>query len=237
MRKSKAILFGATLAAFAVSSLAVPASAATGSKLTIINGFPGKKVDVCVNGREIRSALPYGKVVRKTTRSPKTTVKLFAKNNRARCKGTLLGKRVVSFKKGTLVITKKFPKRVVVFDMSPPAPTTSALVSSRLSVLHAADVQPVEFWRDITFIDPFPEVAAGEEILVKGDNTRDVTWTYPDTGHRLVFLAVQVPGQGEALFDPAVIYIKPDRHYFAYLIGASVGNARFVVVSEPLERS
>ena len=64
------------------------------------------------------------------------SVKLFAKNNRARCKGTLLGKKVVSFKKGTIVITK-----------------------------------------------------------------------------------------------------KPERHYFAYIIGASAGNARFVVVSEPLELS
>jgi hypothetical protein len=44
-----------------IGALAMPAVAAdTKGTLAIVNGVPGTKVDVCLNGMEVRSRLPYG---------------------------------------------------------------------------------------------------------------------------------------------------------------------------------
>ena len=54
------VVGGAALALMAVS-LAMPAAAAdTKGTLAIVNGVPGKRVDVCLNGSEIKSNLAFG---------------------------------------------------------------------------------------------------------------------------------------------------------------------------------
>jgi len=79
----KAVL-AASLTALALSALAVPAAAAvpTAGTLGIVNGIPGTRIDICVNGREIRSHVPYGGKVSRFTSIGFKTIKIFKKDPR-----------------------------------------------------------------------------------------------------------------------------------------------------------
>ena len=69
MHTLRTLVIGLAVTALAVSALAAPVSAAPKTKLAIVNGIPGKAVDVCVNGREVKSGLRYGRFIFRTTRT------------------------------------------------------------------------------------------------------------------------------------------------------------------------
>ena len=84
------IMSGAT-AALSVATLgAIPAAAAdTQGTLAIVNGVPGRRLDVCVNGTEIKSGLRYGKAVfRSVISTGEKILKLYDPDPRT-CKGHL----------------------------------------------------------------------------------------------------------------------------------------------------
>ena len=61
MARLRTLVIGGAALALMAAALAMPAGAAdTKGTLALVNGIPGKKVDVCLNGNEIKSNLAYG---------------------------------------------------------------------------------------------------------------------------------------------------------------------------------
>ena len=89
MSNHRALLFGVGVALTVLGTLVTPVAAAT-TKLTVVNGHPGTRVDVCVQGREIKSGLRYGGVVFRTTNTAFVVVKLYKRDPRP-CGGRPLG--------------------------------------------------------------------------------------------------------------------------------------------------
>ena len=115
------IMSGAT-AALSVATLgAIPTAAAdTQGTLAIVNGVPGRRLDVCVNGTEIKSRLRYGKAVfRNVISTGEKVLKLYDPDPRT-CKGHLRaehdGFALAAGDDYTVVVTKNGPNRVVLFD-------------------------------------------------------------------------------------------------------------------------
>ena len=110
------IMSGAT-AALSVATLgAIPAAAAdTQGTLAIVNGVPGRRLDVCVNGNEIKSGLRYGKAVFRNVISTGEKILKFYDPDPRTCKGHLRaehdGFTLAAGDDFTVVVTKNGPKR------------------------------------------------------------------------------------------------------------------------------
>ncbi len=67
MRLVRSALAGCVVATLLATSLAVPVMAApVKGKMAIVQGNPSAKVDVCINGREIKSKMRFGTKVYRT---------------------------------------------------------------------------------------------------------------------------------------------------------------------------
>jgi hypothetical protein len=118
MRRLRAAVIGTAVAALAISALGAPVGAATSADMGIVNGHPGIRVDVCINGKEVRSSLPFGKAAFRRQVAGKKVLKFFKRDAR-KCKGTLLARKridLADMADVTIVLTKKKPDKVVVFD-------------------------------------------------------------------------------------------------------------------------
>jgi hypothetical protein len=227
LRRPKTILLAATLAVFAISSIAAPASAAASTKLTIINGFPGKTVDVCVNGKEVKSGLGYGKFVRRSTKTAKANVKFYARSPKV-CKGSFLGKKTVSHDYAIVILTKRTPRKVVVFQT--PGPTSAE--SSNLSaarVWHAADIAPVEFWYRTELLEPFTPSDLVQHS--KGNSLLNASWSWvTDSAEPFLAIAVRRPGETDSILRAKNIQMKDGSMTDAVLIGTNATNAAWVLI-------
>ena len=123
MNRLRTIAIAALIAAFAITAIGTFALAAPSkTRLTIVNGWPGKKVDICLNGNPQRSGLGYGRKILRSVSNSKKTLKFYSDNGRT-CGGTLLGKKTFDPPNEgldlTLVLTPKprhKAKRVLLFD-------------------------------------------------------------------------------------------------------------------------
>jgi Domain of unknown function (DUF4397) len=106
------LLAQATMLAVMAGSLfvtgAAPASAGAGSaELFIVHGLPGSgKIDVCISGREVSSAVPYATRVREVVDAGQRKVKI-RKASKGQCKGAVLAS-------ATLTLVDEANKTVVV---------------------------------------------------------------------------------------------------------------------------
>jgi len=158
MRLTRSVLVGSLASALLAGSLVLPAAAASSDgKMAIVQGYTGTRVDVCVNGREIKSRMPFGcKMVRSFSRGLKV-VKVF-KAGPGSCRGTKLAQRAIRFPRGsdlTIVVGRRSPK-VLVFDNNdrPPMPVDHMELVFR----HAADYGGVTFRHRV-------EALPGEEVV------------------------------------------------------------------------
>jgi hypothetical protein len=221
------------VAALAITAIGAPATAASPkTKLTIVNGVAGKKVDVCVNGKEIRAGLPYGKFVKKSTRTQKSKVKFFVKNDRAGCRGKLLGKKTLSPGSATLVITRKAAKRVVSWS-SPPQPKVPVpSLATQIIARHAADIEPIVLWYETHLADPY---GIAVPVSYKGNVLVDAPYLLTDETDRLyAFMAVRRLGDTLPILRVKTIELRAGLLQEAILIGNTIRNARWVLVRRNL---
>lgn len=226
MRPTRTLLIGTAIAALTLSALAGPVSAASSTKLAIVNGFPGKKVDVCVNGKEIKSGLKYGAKVFKTTSTPKATVKYFSRDPRT-CKGTLIGKRTVFADDATVVLTKKKPQKVVVFNNAGLGFVNSAN-NTYLAIRDAADVGEVGFTVALESISPTPWFPSLDPIWTKGD---EYAWAV-DLGFGQYVMSIQVvlPASEYAYIAENFTAVTMGRRYEWIFVGSNSSNVRIVKI-------
>ncbi|MFV2065190.1 MAG: hypothetical protein ACC726_16995 [Chloroflexota bacterium] len=233
MHRFKTLVVGSCLAALTITALGAPVAAGSHqTRLAIVNGFPGKKIDVCVNGKEIRSRLPYGKKVFKTTKTAKANIKFFAKDPR-KCKGKLLGKKTVSLDDATVVITRKKPQKILVFDniglgrIGNAAPPNAAI-----AIRQASDVGGVNFAVSYDNVDPnLWTHATDPEIWQKGDQTSGPDVFGPNG--KVVTMWVTLPGSEFVYAGPHVRYIPSGYRAEWIFIGTNGRNARIVFFKRP----
>jgi len=231
----KAVL-AASLTALALSALAVPATAAPGKgTLGIVNGIPGTRVDICVNGREIKSRVGYGGRKSKIMNPGFKTIKIFKKDART-CRGTKLAQKTYLLGWGddfTIVVNKKNPKWVR-FDNRNPVPLGSiwpvgvADTKTHLAIRHAADLGDVAF----KFMVPSPITPSLASGWTEGDEARFPNITpHPTLGYAI---AVTRPDKMSVLAQQLSITWKAGRRYEYILLGTWVGNAKFIVWKRPV---
>jgi hypothetical protein len=219
MKAIRGSIIGLTICALGITSMAAPVSAAATGRLILVNGVPGKTVEMCVNNKEVAKKVKYGRhVIRR--QSPGTKIVKFKKASAGTCTGKLLGKSSVLLGDGeerVVVVTKRIPLKVVAFP---------ALVGSAGQVFrHAADIGTAGFKR----IDPdtgTPWFPAADEPFEKGDWGSGSGWS---TVPPHVWWAHQPPSQ-VPIAGPFTGQYTAGVRYEHILVGSTLANVRFVNV-------
>ena len=234
MGRFRASVAGSVLVVVAVAALVGPAGAAdTQGTLAIVNGIPGKRVDVCLNGREIKSDLAYGRVVlRDIVPVGGKSLRSYARDRRT-CRGTIVAQKSFTLDPGadlTIVATKTFP-RVVTFDNKVPTflgeipPSGAPATHAKIAWRHASDV-PADFkfrvWNPNAEqpVDPLDPAA----IWTKGD-----AFTENANAELVVQVRATLPGDSETIASKRAFL--PASHRVEWLlVGTDIGNIRFVLI-------
>ncbi len=239
MRSIRALIATGVITALALSSLAAPAVAGTGARMTIVNGIAGKKIDVCIGStKELRSGLKYGGVYKKGLTGSKKL--RFRTAGRGTCKGKVLAGRNVTFPAGsdkTIVVTAKSPK-VLVFGN----PTTVDMAGEgRLALRHAADLSwnTVHFRRGFWKVVPeYPDLPFEPTLAVddpeafeKGSQYMGKTAVNPDF---VVQVKVTRPDPAIVLATSPVFQTEALKRYEFIFVGTKAKNARLVQVTTDL---
>lgn len=237
MRRVKALLIGSLAMAWLVAGV-VPATAADPKgTLAIVNGVPGAKVDVCLNGTEIRSGVAYGgKILLAIVKTGSKTIRFYSKDPR-KCKGSLLGQKQFSLPAGrdlTIVVTKRSPK-VLVFDNAnlgeiPPLGVLS--ISTTYAVRHAADLAA-----DLSYTQwpatSLPFNLSPSSIFSKGQESRQPN---PSSGFfpESIIEVKAIPfGSSKVVRAPLVKTVVSHRLEWI-LVGSKASNARWVVIDRAM---
>ena len=237
MRRPTNLVLGAAVAALAISSLGAPVAASNKAYVQIVNGIPGERIDVCVNNREIKSALPYGKVVKKKLHGGMKKIR-FRKKGPGVCRGKLLASRNVPMPGGsdkTIVATNKKPTKVVVFDnagLSTPAGHTD---DAMWAVRYAANVDLGVKFSAIT-AGQVPLAPAADPIWTKGDQLAlpiNVGPGYPNLA--LLTLWVTLPESTIPLAGPVVAPVTEGQRLQHVIVGNHLGNIRIVQFKQPIK--
>ena len=194
-----------------------------------MQGFPGKRVDLCLNGKEVRSNVRYGW---KTFLSPALgtyRLKVF-KHDRRKCRGTKIAQR--SFTLGldgdlSIVVGPGSPK-VLIWDNSVLPPISTAATSPVIAFHHAAKAPLMDFWVDFGVqVGPYVP-AIGDHAYARGD------WDFIGSadGAQWVIWATR-DELTKVLAGPVVVDIQQGRRYEQFLIGTKPRNFRIVTFSRP----
>ena len=224
------------LSAGLVAASAAPAAAADNGWLTIVNGRPGVKVDVCLNGKEIRSGLAYGgKKTMQFVKPGNKKLKFFKRDPRT-CRGIKLGQRFFDLEAGgdkTIVLTKRTPKKVLFWDNA--AFAVPGPLSQPFAYRHASDIG------NITFKYYFFDVPSG--IPVIPTPAFDPTWTKGTQGladwayvpNRVFGVEVTRPASSSLLLPAVQVRMSDERRVEHLLVGTRKKNLKIVTVRLPFE--
>ncbi len=237
-RIRKAVLV-ASATALALTAFAAPVAAAGKGTIGIVNGMPGTKVDICVNGKEIRSRVAYGGKTSRVMVSGYKMIKVFKKNPRT-CRGTKLAQKMFLLGYGddfTIVVNKKNP-RMVKFDNRNPTflgsiyPVGVASPHAYVAIRHAADLGKVA----MRVSSEYAWSPSAEPPWVEGD---EYGWSYfnPPTTTNYTVAAARLGNAGAiagAIARAGTTYLKPSYRYEFILLGTWAGNAKIIVWRRPV---
>ena len=227
-KRYRGLLVAVGSAVIALGTLAAPVAAAT-TKLAIVNGHPGQKVDVCVNGQEVRSALPYGGIVFRTTNTRRVTVKFFRRDPR-RCAGPLLAQASSGLDDITIVLTKRNPQKVLVWDNLFIASPTAAL-APRAEWRHSADVGLVGFGRNNDLDEPGQLNPSLIDNMAKGQKA-NVFYDLSATQDGFT-VTTEIRQSDVPIVTPQPHWIRPLRRFEWILLGSSLDNAKLIFIDRP----
>lgn len=99
MKRSLTSLAAATTLAVAISAVGAPAAAAPGATVVFVQGLPGKAIELCVNGTEVKSNMQYGGKLKTNFAEGKYKIKVRNKSAGV-CSGSLITKVTVPLEEG-----------------------------------------------------------------------------------------------------------------------------------------
>jgi len=223
MRPPRSFGIAALTAALAIGTLAAPAVAQLDPVLALVNGIPGRTVDVCIGNSEVRSGLRYGAFTVRTVGLGSRTIR-FRTASPGSCNGNVLAQTtliLVADDDRTVVAARRAPK-VVVFDNRPFPPTTNGRATfgyaGDLGDIHVAPV----------FIG-FSAPAAPPPSFDKGDRSH-LAFNVPFAVSYNLFLA----GRSQTFRETAFLSIETGQRLEVILVGSSLRNDRVVLIRRPI---
>ena len=231
MHRLRMLAVTSMVATLALSAMAAPATAADKGKLTVVNGMPGTRIDVCI-GRtnEIKSGLAYGASFRKQLAGSKKL--RFRKAAPGKCRGKLLAAKTVGMPGGsdkTVVFSKKAPK-VLVFNNHRIDLYNSNPVGV-LAIRHAADLSwnPVhidyQLWQEGAGGTLPPTLADHDpDSYEKGDARSQTLAQSPDR----MPLVDRRPAGSPVLRESDIFEVKELRRHEFYFVGTTAANSKLV---------
>jgi hypothetical protein len=229
--------------ALVIAALGAPASASVSKgAIAVVNGIPGTKVDICINGREIKSRVGYGGKILKLMSPGSKTLKVFKPDPR-RCRGTKLAQKRFTLTANdnaqpdgdlTIVVTRRKPMKVVIFDNTGAGqipPTGAPFDHGKFFWRHAADLGPVDFYYRNWEPNPEFQMDPAADPFTKGDE--DDASALADY---LVQLRVTRVGQTGSITRPKRVDVVASHRYEWIVLGTKVRNARIVVLDRAVSK-
>lgn len=216
------------------AALGAPVTAAGTGKMTIVQGIPGTRVDLCVGSVEVGSGMPYGRVVTKSLPAGAKVLKVYPPRPGSCVGRPLFGKASVGLPGGsdkTVVLTRKEPGKVLVFDNRSPSDLTVVPPdgSGWIVVRQASDLGPVAIR---AAVDPvtFPWTPAADPAWTKGQHF-DQSHSIVGSSHLIMATPVD---SATPLASTTVYALKAQVRYEHILVGTTASNARFINLQRPL---
>ena len=222
MRRSRAFIVAAAMVTLAIGAIAAPAAAIV-PRLAIVNGIPGRTVDVCVGTDEVASRLRYGKAAQRTVSPGSPTIR-FRAASPGKCKGSVLAAEPLVIAGNTdltIVGTKRGPK-VVVFDNVPLPASTNAFIVLR----YAGDLGDVNV---IELLSLFVGPTATPPPFEKGDQ-RAFLAGVPFAARYSLFL----DGKTQPFRETGWVSTNTGQRTDVILVGSSTRNDKLVIVRRPI---
>ncbi len=220
LRRFGLAVAGATLAVatIAATASAVPPTTAT---VSVVHGIPGVTVNVCLDGKRVKSSLHYGgQFTLAAVAAGSHRVKLVPWNRG--CGATALAAKTVALTGGlsaTIVakpVGNHLGLQVFTNDLSISAPGKTTI-----TVRHTAIAPSVAVWLNG---GTAPVVAS----LARGASTGPVELT-----PGVYSWWASAVGGFKPVIGPRVASLAGNRAYQIYAVGTKAANYRFVVVSRP----
>jgi hypothetical protein len=218
----RALGLAAATAALAITTLAgsVSAVAPAGATVSVVHGIPGAVVDVCVNGKEVKSTFRYGQQFTLSgVPAGSYAIKVYPASP-FKCHGTAIIRKTVAVTSGlnaTLVariISGKPGLQVFVNDTAIPTPGHATI-----TVRHTATAPTVAVWLN-------GGAAPAVKSLARGASVGPV-----DVAPGVYSWWVSGVGAWRPVIGPRVAKLSANRAYQIYAIGTKPANYRFVVVA------
>ena len=210
----------AVVALVGSASAVVPAP--TTAKVFVAHGIPGAVVDVCVDGREVRSTFRYGQqFVLPAVPAGTHTVKLHPAS-RFRCGGTAIVRKTVTLTGGlnamlvARIVTGK-PGLQVFVNNTAIAPAGNASITVR----HTATAPTVDVWLN-------GGVAPAITSLARGKSAGPVV-----VAPGVYSWWASAVGSWKPAIGPRVAKLYAGRAYQIYAVGTNANNYRFIVIAQP----
>jgi hypothetical protein len=219
MKKRLTAMFVAGAAALSMLITAGQAGAATGATVWVAHGIPGVKVDVCVNGGEVKSNFKYGKsFVLEGVPAGRYNVKVYVADERE-CRGTVAIKQRINLTDGlnatavARVIDGAPRLAIFVNDLT-------AHADASVTVRHAANAPAVDVWVN-------GGAAPLVEDLAEGAEAGPVAVT-----EGVYSYWVSLPGEYVPVIGPGVAMLEAGMAYQVIAVGTDVDNYRFIVIGQ-----
>ena len=234
MSTLRTLVIAGALAALASTSMAAPAGAAdTTGTIAIVNGVPGLRLDVCINGDEIKSRLAYGRAVLRNSINTTEKILDFYESDPRECKGRRVAHHDgIGLSAGddlTIVVTKKAP-RIVIFDNVGlgEIPPNGGPTGSYIAMRHAAD-----------FSASFKVTLSFPEVPLTPDPAADPVWTKGDqsvegvTPSFVIRVRATRPDRSRTAAVKTATIAPETRHEWI-LVRLNADNARFAFLARPI---
>ena len=188
-----------------------------------MNGAPGKKVDVCIGSREVKSRLAFGGAATRSV-APGTRSVRFLKAAGGKCTGALIAKKAVTLaadEHSTVVLSARKPDRVMVF-----ANPVHPIQQDPVVIRNASDVGDLE----IRFTTDQPGtiwvvLPAAGPVFLKGEEG----WGNL-TGFNDWIVWATKPGDVHTVVPAVRTVFDVDGLHQYVAVGTNAKNARFVYI-------
>jgi hypothetical protein len=232
------VLIALVAAAFVVGALSIPARAVEPATVFVVNGLPGKKLDLCQGSKEIASWVKYGRS-KAIQVGPGTTKIKVREARKGTCNGKWLASRDVTFHDGgndALVVWRPFRKIVIkrlVNDITLPGPDTSTI-----NMTHTARMGLVDgyIWQMLRSDDQQLRTPAGDhfweatwEELQKGERSPSVTMKEEQT----LIEAYPARPTSKWSYEGRWFFLKAGFAFQTFIVGSKRENYHIVIIAQP----
>ena len=234
MRSIRPLTLAAAAATLAITSIGAPVAAEPTPELVVVQGIPGDRFDLCVNGEEVKRGFRYGHKTKPGVEAGRTKVVLKPRVKGA-CKGDTIAKLVLDLKatEQPIVVARLRRGQPILHlfsDEKIKAPAPAILFDRAVVAANATSVGTVDGWLStgVSFSSPFPTfpgIKKGEQRLIGlGLDGTVAAW-------------FTKPGKVTSLLLPAVQLLQTGKRHHFVLVGTAKGNLRIVTFRTSLPGS